>query len=338
MGDAQTACWAPVVYGRTAAADTWWQAVPDGVSPAGWLTRVVYAAVDRGRELDKHPRFLLAQEPGHRVVGVACRARDLSDEMHSDGLRELYCFVGWLTVLPADDEADMALLTGPGLDEFQKSYVQWAAPVYTGVMGGRWRMPLSFTRDPVTTHPQPAPWAGDAYDPADPLPRPDTGLWPAETWPPLWAAALSVLDPLTCVIGWQRAGTARQDSVVTHLGAANAPDRAAPVAPQPVPQPVPLVPVPSASPEDASAALETVSEEDTGAETAALVPVTGPGSRRDQLVTWLTAPVRHPCLPAWMKPRLPGWSRPRVSAWTALSQRARLIGRRRRLRGEKRRP
>ena len=61
--------WASVVYGRTAGADTWWQAIPEGAGDSGWLAGVVRAAFAGGSDLDASPRFLLAQDRVHRIVG-----------------------------------------------------------------------------------------------------------------------------------------------------------------------------------------------------------------------------------------------------------------------------
>ena len=242
--------WAPVVYGRTAAADTWWQAVPGGTLPTGWLSRVVRAVFAGGRELEAHPRFLLARQPGQQIVGVACPAQHLSHQMHTDGTRELYCFVGWLATRPTG--ADQADLVGPGLDELLGSYPKWAATVYAKVMTPLWDTPMSVPRLPTATQPGAAPWQPSLQLAAEPVPCPGTGLWPAQTWERLWAAAMAVPDPLTCVVGWQRANSARRDGV-THLGAADAPLREPPIAPQPAPDPETpvLAPPPAARPDDA---------------------------------------------------------------------------------------
>jgi len=318
MENVPTAGWAAVVYGRTAAADTYWQAVPAGVTQTGWLARVVYAVFDKGRELEEHPRFLLAQESRRRLVGVACAARELSGELHSDGLRELFCFVGWLTVLPADaahdtaaddddraTDADKVCPNGPELDELADSYVRWAGPIYADMMTSRWHEPMSAARRATTTQPGPAPWYESEDGAASLVPCPDTGLWPAETWPLLWSAAMATPDPLTCVVGWQRAGTARRNGV-THLGAANAARRAAPVAPprkpRPAPEPEPLVPG-SASLKLARA--DTADTADTEFETLPVVAAAAPVSFRARLLVPFTWPRRRVGLPAW--PGLPAW-------------------------------
>jgi len=243
--------WAPVVYGRTGAADSWWQAAPDGADTAGWLARFVYAAFAGGRELDASPRFLLAQDPGHRIVGVACPARELSDQMCSDGQREFSCFVGW--VADRSGIAGSSNAAGPALEDLQQQYARWAAPVYQEVMTPVWDLPHSPFRRPAATDPAAPPWdeqdGAIEYRLSGPVPHPGEGLWPAGTWPALWAAALATTGPFTCVVGWPHARSARRDGV-THLGAADAPERGAPLAP-------PLVvrtpaPAPGDAPEPAS--------------------------------------------------------------------------------------
>src|SRR6266851_2011254 len=105
--------WAPVVYGRTRRADFWWRAVPAGLGHRGWLADVVPAAVAGGRLLER-PRFLLSRSEDDRIlIGVACRAAELSEDMNSHERRPLYCFVGWVapaarggTALTREDPPD----------------------------------------------------------------------------------------------------------------------------------------------------------------------------------------------------------------------------------------
>jgi hypothetical protein len=221
--------WAPVVYGRTAVADMWWQAVPEGADDSGWLVGVVRAVFAGGSELKASPRFLLAQDLARRIVGVACRARDLSDRMYSDGQRELSCFVGWMTSRSA--VAESGAQGGPALTDLQERYAQWAAPVYEEVMSPVWDLPHSPFRRPAVTYPVTAPWDQTVrYVLSEAAPRPAEGFWPAPAWPQVWAAALATADPFTCVTGWQHARSARRKDV-THLGAADAPPREVPLTP-----------------------------------------------------------------------------------------------------------
>jgi hypothetical protein len=223
--DSPAVSWTPVVYGRTAEADAWWQAMPEGADDSGWLVGVVRAAFAGGAELDLSPRFLLAQDRSHRIVGIACRARDLSARMCSDGQRELSCFVGWMTSRSA------AATGGPIFADLQARYTQWAGPVYEEVMGAVWELPYSPFRRPMVTDPVAVPWGETVrYDLVDPVPRPAGGLWPPETWPHLWAAALATADPFTCVIGWQHVRSAQRGDV-TYLGAADASSREVPLVP-----------------------------------------------------------------------------------------------------------
>jgi len=217
--------WAPVVFGRTPASDSWWRAVPEGLDETGWLGTVIHAAVSGGHELARRPRFLLAQSTTHRIVGVACQATDLSADMWSDGQRELYCFVGWAAARSGGSDPG-----APQLDELERNYVRWAAPVYARMLVKVWEAPSTASFAPELTMPEPALWE-PAADRPERGPRPGEGLWPKEAWPALWTAVQAVRQPLICVVGWQNESSARSEAA-THLGAADAPARALPVAPR----------------------------------------------------------------------------------------------------------
>jgi hypothetical protein len=215
--------WAPVVFGRTPASDSWWRAVPEGLDETGWLGTVIHAAVSGGHELARRPRFLLAQSTTHRIVGVACQATDLSADMWSDGQRELYCFVGWAAARSGGFDPG-----APQLDELERNYIRWAAPVYARMLVKVWEAPSTASFAPELTGPEPTLWEPAAERPE--RPRPDEGLWPEEAWSDLWTAVQTVRQPLICVVGWQHESSARSEAA-THLGAADAPARALPVAP-----------------------------------------------------------------------------------------------------------
>jgi len=261
--------WASVVYGRTAASDTWWRAVPEGLDETGWLSTVVHAAVSGGHELNRRPRFMLAQNPACRIIGVACQAGDLSTDMRSDGHRELFSFVGWMASRTGNSDPG-----GPELEELERSYKRWAGPVYTRIVARVWNAPPTAYCPPEQTLPEPAPWAPVARD-RKPGPDPGEGLWPEESWPALWAAARAARAPLICVVGWQRASSARSDDA-THLGAADAPSRPLPltsarrrqepVATPRLPQPVnaPRAPKP-ALPANSSAELDNAGPDEASA-------------------------------------------------------------------------
>jgi hypothetical protein len=152
--------------------------------------------------------------------------------MHFDGRRELSCFIGWVADRPP--AAMSPWMAGPALPDLRREYARWAAPVYQEVMGQVWDLPHSPFRGPAVTGAAVPPWdttGGDAdYDLAEPVPPPGRGLWPPATWPALWTAALTMTGSFTCVVGWEQAGLARREGV-THLGATDAPPRAAPAAP-----------------------------------------------------------------------------------------------------------
>jgi hypothetical protein len=247
--EAAAVSWAPVVYARTASADTWWQALPAGVTGSGWLARAVGAVFAGGAELDVAPRFLLAQDHAYRVAGVACRARQLSDRMCTDDQqRELSCFVGWMA-----PRAQAAGTGGPAFSDLAAGYAQWAGPVYEEVMGAVWKLPHSPFRQPAMSSPAAAPWDETiSFDLEGPVPRPDGGPWPPPAWEGIWTVALATAGPFTCVLGWERAPLG-QPADVTFLGTADAPPREAPALPDrtvlsPVPEPLP-VPAPLPVPE-----------------------------------------------------------------------------------------
>ena len=208
--------WAPVVYGRTPTSDTWWRAVPEGLSPHGWLASVVESVLGAGRELKEQPRFLLAQNTTHRIVGVACQASDLSDTMRSVGSRELYCFVGWVA-----SRIGQPWPVTPEFEELAQSYRGWAAPVYEQVLADPWCASATADPRPVATQPERPVWPPPTRQP-EPGEPPARGPWPKQAWPAVWAAAMAAREPLTCVIGWQHLRTARFEDA-THIGVADAP-------------------------------------------------------------------------------------------------------------------
>lgn len=294
--------WAPVVYGRTATSDTWWRAVPEGLDQQGWLGIVTYSALAGGRELKQRPRFLLAQNAAHRIVGVACPAGDLSDTMRSVGSRELFCFVGWAASRTEQAEPDDT----PGLRELEHGYRNWAGLVYAQIMSGTWDAPATASLPPVTTQPEEPVWAPPVRR-AKPGPTPPSGPWAEKAWPEVWAAAAAASEPLTCVIGWQHISSARFEDA-THIGVADAPFRPPPTVeyedssalPGPTrslelrpPQPVaPSVPKVSAVPDGppAGAPQTSVAKQDAGLGPGRAVwhgeePV-GRRSRRDRGPAW----------------------------------------------------
>jgi hypothetical protein len=213
--------WAPVVYGRTATSDTWWRAVPEGLDQNGWLGTVIHSALALGRELKEHPRFMLAQNTTHRIVGVACQAADLSTDMRSDGSRELFCFVGWVAAMTGESKP-----IAPELDDLERDYPRWAAPVYTRILAPVWNASPTVYSPLVRTQPEEALWA---Y-PRRPKPGPPVppGPWAKDSWPTIWAAVQATSEPLTCVVGWQHMSSALREDT-THIGIADAPSKPLPV-------------------------------------------------------------------------------------------------------------
>ena len=294
--------WAPVVYGRTAAADTWWQAIPEGAGGSGWLVEVVGAVFAGGTGLDSSPRFLLAQDYGHRIVGIACRARNLSDQMCSDDQRrELSCFVGWMTPRPA---AGGPAAAGPALPDLQLRYAQWARPVYEEVMSAAWKLPYSPFRRPAVSYPTAAPWGENVrFDLAGSVPRPGDGLWPPSAWPDLWAAALIIDTPFTCVLGWQQAMSAWRKHV-TFLGAADASPREA--------SPVPTLMLPAHQDELADTEV-SVLDDAAAASLADDSSAPGSPSSTDKTTAGARPPARQR-LPSRLKSLLPSTLKSRLAS------------------------
>ncbi|MFC4055398.1 hypothetical protein ACFOY4_37420 [Actinomadura syzygii] len=205
-----TAGWAPVLYGRTRSADTWWRVVPEGVDQHGWLDGAVQAAVADGTGLRDGARFLFAQNGVHRIVGVACRASELSDTMRSDGVREMYCFVGWLTETGPGGGAP-----GPEWARFEREYRAWAGAVYARWMEPVWTAPASTLRRPRRAAAEAAPWPEPVRRATGPVGG--ARFVPPEGWADLWDGAGAGTAPVTIVLGWPSADRARGDAV-THLG------------------------------------------------------------------------------------------------------------------------
>lgn len=198
-----------MVYGRTAKADVWWRVRPPGIDRE-WLESAVYAVLADGRQLQGSPRFLISVRPGARLVGVACQAAELSASMHSDGTREMYCFVGWLSAADAG---------GPELPDLYECYPRWAGDVYERYLRPVWNAPVSQVRRPDPGRAVPPPWPVTAPPPVDRhvVLQPVIHL---DDWDIVWNHALAGPAPARVVLGWRTAGPAGQSARkgVTHLG------------------------------------------------------------------------------------------------------------------------
>jgi hypothetical protein len=209
--------WAPVVYGRTQASDTWWRAVPAGFGDRAWLAEAVAAAVAHGNGLEIAPRLLLAQKADCRLVGIACMARLISATMNRDGLpggsggRSLYTFVGWLA-LPRPDGT---LPRAPGLAALRAKAAAWAEPVYERWVSPAWRLP---GRSSYPTEPQPPPWS-ESEDVAEPHAQTRAGdwsgsrvrLWQSTEAESLWACIMDRNEPAILSYGWKRSADVPRD-------------------------------------------------------------------------------------------------------------------------------
>ncbi len=150
---------ASVIFGRTKYADVWWRAVPTGMPVNGWLTDTVHAAFASGLSLDEGPRFLLAATAGYRLVGVACRAAELSKRFNADP-RPLSCFVGWLS--DSDRTVNDRPARLPSLSELRAHYVKWAGSDYDRYVRDVWDADIDVAGKPVLSVPAPPPWPGTA--------------------------------------------------------------------------------------------------------------------------------------------------------------------------------
>ncbi|WP_242907326.1 hypothetical protein [Actinomadura terrae] len=247
--------WAPVVYGRTRHADTWWRALPEGIDQHGWLDEVVRAALAGGAGLRGAPRFVLARSGAHRLVGVACQAADLSatlpsdtlhsDTPHSDGAREMYCFVGWAASGgPAGPPP-----AGPPWPLLRDSYRRWAGDVYERWTAPVWTAPLSELRWPRRSRPEPPPWPAPPLRPFSAAPPPaGVEVVPPSGWEEAWDEANVAVHPVTVVLGWESVprGVTPAGLGAIRLGVVEEPARAAsrpaaeprpPVRPRPAPEP-----------------------------------------------------------------------------------------------------
>jgi hypothetical protein len=199
MTEVDSPRWAPVVYGRTRHRDQWWQAIPRDVDET-WIEPLVMATVAGGADLADGRRFLLARGSDSVCVGVACRARELSAEMHRDAAgRELYCFVGWVAPTRA---------AAPTLADLRASYVEWAGQVYARRMRDEWERPsyepLQAERTAATATPWPAPRS----------PSPAAADGRSRAWPPgeadrPWEMVRAATGPAAVSVGWAAAAEAR---------------------------------------------------------------------------------------------------------------------------------
>ncbi|MGD9528797.1 hypothetical protein [Pseudonocardia sp.] len=211
--------WAPLVYARTPARDDWWRAVPglrSGGPPPEWRSAVVHAAVQGGRDLRHGPRFLLACAGGTRLVGVACRAVELSASMHTDGARELYGFVGWF-----------GRARPPELADLRAHYRQWAGAEYERRLRPVWDLGPTQATPAEPTGPAPGPWGELAAADADPLEVGRSGaveVWPEDDAEQLWRAAAASTEPVVVVTGLRVARPGRLVGL-THVASIHVEER-----------------------------------------------------------------------------------------------------------------
>jgi hypothetical protein len=208
-----------VVYGRTRRADRWWRAIPDGVDEQ-WVVGVVTAVVDGGRHLAGCPRFVLAHNGRERLVGVACRASDLSETMNQDpGGRPLYCFVGWV------GGGQKGYPAAPMLARLRERYGEWAGEVYDWVVAPDWEQHPRELHEPRRSKRAPAPWSETDVSNERPAKEPIAAreAWPAEDAERLWEQA--DWFPLPAVaVGWRTTPDDRSGAL-THVAADDVAER-----------------------------------------------------------------------------------------------------------------
>jgi len=246
--------WSPVVYGRTHRVDRWWRAWPEQEPPQGWAGRALSDVVNGGKLLvrwdgareTETPRYLLARGASGVLVGVACRAKVLSGDMHTDlqGGRELYCFVGWFGRDPGTTDL-------PSLAELSGQGIEWASRQYERFMGPVWQAHEG-QFDVERTVPEEAPWKLSSHDRGQallPLSTDTLHYFPADGAEDLWKRAVVTRGEFALATGWQEAPH-RPPEHLTHLCLA---DLTAPKElPKPRPKPAPAAPRPP-SPAQAAA-------------------------------------------------------------------------------------
>ncbi|QYC45576.1 hypothetical protein Nocox_40165 [Nonomuraea coxensis DSM 45129] len=186
--------WMPIVYGRTRRVDRWWRVLPSSIDPE-WARSSVSAVVRGGKGLAAGPRLLLARDRRLVMVGGAVQAAELSRTMHSDGQRELYCFVGWVA------SADAPV---PSAEAFERGFVTWAGPVYEHWMALDWDLhqaQLESVRDGPPSDP---PWGAEDEEPPARAPgEPGAGCYafPEDQRSLAWDLGRSAVAPITVIIG-----------------------------------------------------------------------------------------------------------------------------------------
>jgi hypothetical protein len=205
--------WAPVVYARTLHDDTWWRAAPRARTQDPWLKAQVRVVVAGGRDLDRHPRFLIAHDGSSRFFGVACAAASLSATMNSIEGRPTYCFIGWVS------EPGTTAVAVPSWEALTTEWIRWCAAVYERWVARDWSRPRSDRAElPHATEYTPGAglWlaAHPDHDQADAGPSElaalglvadGTEVWPMSEAQGLWAAAATSPERITAVLGVARA-------------------------------------------------------------------------------------------------------------------------------------
>jgi hypothetical protein len=225
--DRTTVPWSALVFARTRLVDEWWQVRPEQVD-ARWLAEVVITAVAGGRGLRPGPRFLFAQRPGVRVIGVVDYTSRFGSAMDADqSRRPTYGLVGWAASYPGGQPPPV-----PVLDRLVSCAAAWARPLYDRALEPVWEEARLRSR-PVSWPAEPPPWgddlvglpAGQDASSADPgeLPPHDSEIYlaPAGHASALWQSAAASGRDFILVTGWPSSADIHPTSSLTHACAAD---------------------------------------------------------------------------------------------------------------------
>ncbi|WP_434743458.1 hypothetical protein [Micromonospora sp. SH-82] len=226
MTDHPTPDWSPVVFGRTRHADAWWRAVPAGLTGVDWLTDVVHATVNNGRRIDDGPRFALAQVDAGVLVGVACRATELSEEFGEQAGRRLYTFVGWVGPVRAAAQI-------PPLSAWRDRWRDWTRTTYHDWLRIDWDRPARTLHTPHESTPGLPGWVtgppsvgtAEATAPAAPTPASRGTVWllPAGHADAGWETVRRGAGPAVHVVAGDHRRNVLLDGV-THVYAGDVPE------------------------------------------------------------------------------------------------------------------
>lgn len=214
--------WAPVVYGRTLKVDNWWRVIPAGWETSGpmfqALSTFVLSSTRDPYEFRRQPRWVLFQDTDCRVFGIACQARQISQEMTVAGNRDLYTFTGYA----ARRTPQGAYPVVPQLATLRGREREVFGPVYRRELAWDWERESyqlssmrhgEFAPVPEIEKLLGAASSGDpsaaGLSPGELNSRVDyVGVWPEREDERLWAAVLKHSGPASACLGFVHYKTA----------------------------------------------------------------------------------------------------------------------------------